>query len=1003
MRLRTPSATASRRLTIPALLVALVLGGLGTPGSAPIARESAPASTTAPSATQASGSKEATLPASQTSGKDATAPAAQTAPAATIGSDRQAAVVSATTPTAIDGIVQVGQAINGISEYRLKNGLTVLLGPDESKPTMTVNLTYKVGSRHEGPGEAGMAHLLEHMLFKGTEKIPDPKKELTKRGIDWNGTTWYDRTNYFGQFNASDATRDWMLEWLSDTMTNVRISADKLKGERPIVINEMQASENRPATVLYQQLMNTAYGFHPYGRSVIGVQSDLDEVSPGSLQAFYKSYYRPDNAVLIITGKFDVEPTLAAVQKAFGGIARPDAAVPQPYTLDAAQNGEREVVLRRTGGVPLMLVGYHTPAGAERDTVALAILAEMLTREPDGPLHQQLVKTGLAASVGGSTTDLFDPGMLVMNATLADVGKQKAVWDTMRRVLEDELPLTQESLNRTKQDVRNYMKRLLDDPESLAMSLTESIAQGDWRLMFAQSDWVETMTLDEIRAAGKRWLVRDNRTLAWYLPTPKPVRAPAPSRPDIAALLKDHPWKQAEAFKADFEMNPASITERTQIGKLDSGLEYALLPRQVKGDRVSVNLQLQWGNLDNLKGRWREADGISTMLLSGTRTLSRQQLQDKLRALDAALDVNADADGLTLALHVPAKNLDEALALGISTIREPVFPADIFRERMDASLTRIQAQRHQPDALVSEALGARTHAYPADDPRHVRNIDQVIADAKKQTPERLAKFWQDFAGASHGQFSAVGNFNPETLKASLQKLLGDWKSPQAYARIEKPFHGLPGEQVYLSVPDKANAVFYQGRSIPVSEDHPDYPALSMAIRLLGGNPGTRISNRLREQESISYGAYATLSAQRDINDATIAIRAILAPANLMRLEKALAEEIDKTLKEGFTQQELDSARGALQDLRKQYLSGEGNVSGLLVSNLYWDSTMKRWTDYDEKLAKLTLDDVNAAFRKWFDPKKSLTIGAGSFKETPVPAIPVNEDDKDGQDGKPAQP
>ena len=139
------------------------------------------------------------------------------------------ATVEATTPTNIPGVVQVGQPINGVTQYQLSNGLTVLLGPDESKPTMTVNLVYKVGSRHEGPGEAGMAHLLEHMLFKGTEKIPDPKKELTRRGIDWNGTTWYDRTNYFGQFNASDATRDWMLSWLADTMQNIRIDAGKLK------------------------------------------------------------------------------------------------------------------------------------------------------------------------------------------------------------------------------------------------------------------------------------------------------------------------------------------------------------------------------------------------------------------------------------------------------------------------------------------------------------------------------------------------------------------------------------------------------------------------------------------------------------------------------------------------------------------------------------------------------------------------------------------------------
>lgn len=883
-------------------------------------------------------------------------------------------------------IEQIGQPIAGITEYRLKNGLTVLLGPDESKPTMTVNLVYKVGSRQEGPGEAGMAHLLEHMLFKGTEKTPDPKKELTRRGIEWNGTTWYDRTNYFGQFNASDETRNWMLGWLADTMTNVHIDADKLKSERPVVINEMQAGENRPNTVLYQQLMNAAYGFHPYGRSVIGVESDLDAVAPARLQAFYKTYYRPDNAVLIITGQFDPQATLAAIEQAFGRIPKPDTPVPQAYTLDPAQQGEREIVLRRSGGVPAMLLGYHTPAGAERDTVALSMLAMMLTREPDGPLYQKLVKPGLAVSVGGSTTDLFDPGMLVMSAILADAGKQQAVWDAVRQVVEEELPVTQASLDRTKQEVKNYMQRLLEDPEELAMALTEAVAQGDWRLLFAHPDWVETMTLDEIRAAGRRWLVRDNRTLAWYLPTEKPVRAPAPSRPDIAALLKDHPWKQAEAFKADFALNPQSITERTQVGKLEGGLDYALLPRQVKGDRVTLNLNLQWGNLQNLSGRWREADGISMMLLSGTRTLPRQAFDDELRKLDARLDTSADADGLQLSLNVPAKHLRPALEQAVDAIRNPVFPEDLFRERVGQALTGIAAQRQQPEALVREALAAREHAYPKDDPRHERSLDQLEADLKAQTPARLARFWQDFAGASHGQVSAVGNFDPTELKALLEGLLGDWKSPQAYARIQKPYHGIPTESVFLTVPDKANAVYVQSRNIPISEDHPDYPALSMAVRLLGGNPGARISSRLREKESISYGAYASLSAARDVDNAMISIRAILAPANLVRLDTALKEELRQVLKDGFTQEELDSARSALQDLRRQYLTGEANVSGLLNRNLYWGDTMQRWLDYDDKLARLSLDDVNAALRKWLKPDEALSIGAGSFTTLPEGAV-----------------
>lgn len=895
------------------------------------------------------------------------------------------ATAPAKAPAALPaGIEQRGQAISGVQEYRLNNGLTILLGPDKARPSMTINLVYKVGSRQEGPGEAGMAHLLEHMLFKGTARIPDPKKELTRRGIEWNGTTWYDRTNYFGQFKASDSTRDWMLGWLADTMQNIHITADKLQSERPIVINEMQAGENRPSSVLFQQMMNTAYGFHPYGRSVIGVESDLDNVSPASLQAFYHTYYRPDNAVLILTGQFDPVPTLAAIERAFGAIPRPERPIPTPYTLDPAQQGEREVVLRRAGGVPLLLAGYHVPAAAARDSAALNVLADMLTREPDGLLYQRLVKAGHAIKVGASLTDLHDPGMMVISARLASEDQRQQVWSIMQEVLEQHPALSADSLARTQQEYRNYFQRLLESPDSLAMALTEAVAQGDWRLLFAQFDWADQLTLEDVQAAARRWLVRDNRTLAWYLPTPKPLRAPEPSRPDIASLLADHPWKQAEAFIPDVVLTPESITERTLTGQLPGGLRYALLPRKVKGDRVHLVLNLQWGNLHNLAGRWREADMINAMLQSGTRLLPRQAFDDQLRQLDAQLSISADSTGASLNLSVPAKNLTEALALAVSALREPVFPADLFKERQAQLLNAIEARRQQPEALVAEAIASRLHAYPAEDPRHYRTLDQLVADIKAQTPERLAAFWKAFAGASHGQFSAVGNFAPEALRQQLQQLLDDWRSPQGYEQIIKDFGGLPAEQVFLSVPDKANAVFVQSRNIALSEEDPDYPALAMAIRMLGGSADARLSNRLRERESLSYGAYASLDASRATRNAMISIRAIHAPGNLARLQKALQEELGDIISQGFRQQELDEARHALQELRQQYLSSEANVADLLVSNLFWQTDMRRWTRLNQQIEQLQIGDVNTIFRKWFSAEQALTTGAGSYPASGKP-------------------
>ena len=869
-------------------------------------------------------------------------------------------------------------AIEGITEYRLHNGLRALLGPDSSKPTVTMNMVYQVGSRHEGAGEAGMAHLLEHMLFKGTEAVPDPKSEFTRRGMHWNGSTSYDRTNYFARFAANERDQDWLLDWFADTMSNITITAQQLDGERPVVRNEMQSSENRPERMLHQQLMGTAYEFHPYGRTVIGNASDLASVQPAQLQSFYRRYYRPDNAVLIITGDFDPAQALVAIDKAFGKLPRPTRPIVEPYTLDRAQQGERDVKLRRSGGVPLLSVGYHMMPGAAREAVAMAALSVMLTRQPDGPLYEALVKPGIAVSVYGYSISLHDPGMLQFGATLSDESRGEAAWQTIRKILEDTLPLTEAGLARTKQDFANARRQLMESPESLGIALTESVALGDWRLLFAQGDWMQSLTLAEVKAVARQYLVGANRTLAWYLPTEVPQRAPAPARVDVAKLLEDHPWRQQADFAADFVLTPQSIDERTVTGSIAGGLEYAMLPRKTKGDRVTVELRLQWGDLANLSGRWKDADMLGRMMMTGTRALPLQQFEDRLRQLDARMDLDASETGAHLSLQVVSAKLDEALALAVEALKEPVFPADVYEERKRRLIASIESRREQPEALVADMLRRAAHDYPPADPRHYRTPDEQIADLKSHSLDKMQAFYREFAGASHGQFTAVGDFDPTALKTWLETALGGWTSPKTYARIERPFHPLPAGRRILSVPDKPNAVYLQARAIPMSEDDPDYPALALALRVFGSDAGSRVSKRLREKEGLSYGAYASLSADRKVRNAAISVRAIHAPADLARVETALKEELAIAVRDGFSQAELDGVRQAWARRRAQVLLDEGNVASILASNLYWNDTMKRWSHFDAQIRTTSLDEVNAAFKKYMLPEQALVIGAGEY-------------------------
>jgi len=262
-----------------------------------------------------------------------------------------ALAVWATLSIALVGVVPGALAqtkvtsVEGITEYRLDNGLKVLLFPDNSKPTVTVNVTYLVGSRHEGYGETGMAHLLEHMLFKGTAKRGGIMGELTSHGAQFNGTTSYDRTNYFETMTATDENLRWALEMEADRMVNSRVSRKDLDTEMTVVRNEFERGENNAGRVLEERVLATAYLWHSYGRSTIGARSDIERVPIERLQAFYRNYYQPDNAVLVVAGKLDEAKTLGWTKETFGAISKPSRTLAPTYTEEPVQDGERQVTL----------------------------------------------------------------------------------------------------------------------------------------------------------------------------------------------------------------------------------------------------------------------------------------------------------------------------------------------------------------------------------------------------------------------------------------------------------------------------------------------------------------------------------------------------------------------------------------------------------------------------------------------------------------------------------
>jgi len=876
------------------------------------------------------------------------------------------------------------QSVEGITEYRLPNGLQVLLVPDDSKPTTTVNVTYHVGSRMESYGETGMAHLLEHLMFKGTPTTRNVWAEFTKRGMRANGSTWLDRTNYFASFSANEDNLKWYLSWQADAMTHSFIARKDLDSEMTVVRNEMEMGENSPDRILFEKTMAAMYQWHNYGKSTIGARADVENVDIGRLQAFYRLYYQPNNATLIVSGKFDPAKVATWIQQDFGRIPTPKRKLQRLYTLDPTQDGERAVTLRRVGGSPLLMAGYHVPPGASPDYAAIEVLGLILGDAPSGRLHKRLVEKQLAASVFGETLATFDPGAAFWGAQLApgqDLDKARGELLSVVEGLAAE-PVTAEELQRAQAKWLKGWELQFTNPESVGVALSEWIALGDWRLFFLVRDRVKALRLPDVQRVAQAYLVQSNRTLGTYLPTEKPVRAPVPARVDVVEQIKEFKPQSGAAVVAAFDASPANIDARTQRISLPSGLKAALLPKPTRGGAVRATLTLRFGDEKSLFGQSQVGAFTASMLNRGTAHLTREQIQDRLDQLKSELSIGGGAGSVSISITSRRENIAETIALAAQLLREPSFPESALDELKRQVLAGLQQERDDPEAVVENALARHGNPYPRGDLRYARSFDEIEADVKAVEAGQLRDFHRRFYGASNAQFAAVGDFDVDAVKQALQSAFGEWKSPSSFARVPHPLVQRAPARLVLPTPDKQNAVLSVQQAVELSDNDPEYPAFMLGNFMLGSGGDSRLWKRVRDREGLSYNIFSSVSWNNFERNSTWFGGAIYAPQNRDKVEAGFREEVARVLKEGFTAEEVASAKNALLNFRRLGRAQDAQLSSALASNLYLDRTFAISQKVDEALAAMTAEQVNAVMRKYLKPESFVSGMAGDFKPSP---------------------
>jgi len=879
-------------------------------------------------------------------------------------------------------------SVEGITEYRLDNGLRVLLFPDPSKPQITVNITYLVGSRHEGYGETGMAHLLEHLLFKGTPGHPDIMQELAERGAQPNGTTWYDRTNYFEVFPASADNLEWALDLEAERMISSRVERDDLDSEMTVVRNEMESGENSPSRILGERVLSTAYLWHNYGNSTIGARSDVENVPIERLQAFYRKYYQPDNAVLLVAGNFDAPAALDLVVEKFAAIPRPVREGPNilypTYTAEPTQDGERRVTLRRVGDLQYVTTLYHVPPGSHPDFAAVEVLAYVLGDTPSGRLYRALVETQLATSASAGAYQLREASPLTMSATVDRDRDLTAVLDSLNATVASVLsvPVTEDEVQRARTAMLSRINQRFNSSTGIALELQEWIGMGDWRLFFLSRDRIEGVTAADVNRVAGAYLKPDNRTVGLFYPTENPDRAEIPAVPDIEEMVGSYRGRAAVAEGEAFDPSPANIESRTVRYTLANGLEVALLPKQTRGDLVMVSTRFMFGDESSLMNRGTAGDLAGAMLMRGTTNRSRQQIQDELDRLQASGRVGASGMIGNGQFQTVRTNVADVLRLLSELVREPSFPQSEFDVLKEQNLASIDEARTDPDALAGLELSRAMSNWPRGHVNYVETFDESRASLEATTLADVRAFHRDFYGPQSGNVVVVGDFDEQGIRRVIEEAFGDWESPHPFRRVVTPFYDPPAREIVIETPDKANAVFMVQQNLELRESDPDYPALLMAGYMIGGGfLNSRLTRTIREERGLSYAVQGALSGHPVDAAGQFIVYAISAPENAEAVQSAFIEEMTTILRDGFTEEELQTAKQGWLEGRQYGRAQDSSLAGQLSQGLYFDRTLTFDQQLEDRVRAVTLAEVNRVTRARIDLSKMTTVQAGDFAGT----------------------
>jgi zinc protease len=861
----------------------------------------------------------------------------------------------------------------GVQETRLPNGLTLLVKEVRNAPVVSFSVWYRVGSRNEHTGITGVSHLLEHMLFKGTRRyrLGEIPRTLFLNGASFNASTYYDWTNYYATIAADRLELAVRIE--ADRMVNSRIDKADLDAEMTVVRSELEGGENSPGRLLWQAVVAAAFQAHPYQWPVIGWRSDVENLPHEALRRYYRTHYGPNNAVAVVVGDVTAAEALRVVRTHFGPI-KPIPKPPEVYTVEPPQRGERRVIVRRGGSLPMVLIAWKVPEARHPDSYALDVLAGVLGEGRTSRLYQALVEKGLASRVDAGAPSLRDPFLFYVSAT----ARPGVTADRLEAALLEEVervtaaPVTDEELGRAQRRAEADFVFQTNSVTAQARQLGYWAMLGDWRYLETYLDRVRALGPADVQAVARRYFVAESRTVGRFVPTDGGGAAPPPPREASARV--ERPRRGDRPIPLPRPSAAPAPNRQVSRFTLDNGVSVIVQENRAT-PTFALRASLSAGGLVEPRERRGVAGMTATMLSRGTERRTALEFATALEDVGAALGAGADALVTTVTGHALTRDFDLVMDLFAEMLRQPSFPgADVERLKSEA-LAGIAQAKSNPDRVADRAF--ERVVYPVGHPLRPDTFEEAEAAIAALTRDDLVAFHRRQYGPEGMIVVLAGDVAAERVREALQKRLGDWSrnpAAQAVARPGLPLQAAPAS-VEVPIADRSQTSIVWGHAGGLRRKDADFYAAQVLNMILGGGAlVSRLGTAIRDERGLAYSVYSYFDASLYPGP----FRAVLGtnPANAKKAVAALAAEIERIRREGVTAREVDEAVAYLTGRFPLRLETNSGVSEILWAMEFYglgEDYVDRYAGY---YRAVTVPQVNAAARAHLHPDRATVVMAG---------------------------